>query len=261
MRRIKVGMWRDDSEGPMQVVSGQIGRERVHFEAPEAARLEREMATFLQWLNSEAQIDLVLKAGEAHLWFVTIHPFDDGNGRIARAIADLCLARSENTAQRFYSMSAQIRREHNAYYDILEATQKDGTDITPWLTWFLSCLGGAIDGAQSLLDRVLVKARFWDRFGQSALNDRQRLIVNKLLDGFEGKLTTTKWAKLTKQSQDTAYRDILELLDRGILVRGAEGGRSTNYMLATLSNDSDGENTERKHQKYSSKARRVVHSS
>jgi Fic family protein len=232
MRRIAVAAWRDDSDGPMQVVSGPVGRARVHFEAPAAARLEAEMAGFLSWFRGGPEIDPVLKAGVAHLWFVTIHPFDDGNGRIARAIADLCLARSEGSAQRFYSMSAQIRQEHKAYYDILEETQKDGTDITPWLKWFLDCLGRAIDGAGTLLGSVLAKARFWESLGQSPLNERQRQVLNRLLDGFEGKLTTTKWAKLTKQSQDTATRDIQDLVERGILVRSAEGGRSTSYALA-----------------------------
>jgi len=232
MRRIAVAAWRDDSEGPMQVVSGPVGRSRVHFEAPAAPRLEEEMAGFLAWFNGGSEIDPVLKAGVAHLWFVTIHPFDDGNGRIARAIADLCLARSEGSAQRFYSMSAQIRLEHKGYYDILEETQKDGTDITPWLKWFLDCLGRAIDGAGTLLGGVLAKARFWESVGQSPLNERQRQVLNRLLDGFEGKLTTTKWAKLTKSSQDTATRDIQDLVDKGILVRSAEGGRSTSYALA-----------------------------
>jgi Fic family protein len=232
MRRIAVAAWRDDSDGPMQVVSGPVGRARVHFEAPAAARLEEEMAGFLAWFSGGPEIDPVLKAGVAHLWFVTIHPFDDGNGRIARAIADLCLARSEGSAQRFYSTSAQIRQEHKAYYDILEETQRDGTDITPWLKWFLDCLGRAIDGAGTLLGSVLAMARFWESLGQSPLNERQRQVLNRLLDGFEGKLTTTKWAKLTKSSQDTATRDIQDLVEKGILVRSAEGGRSTSYALA-----------------------------
>ncbi len=231
MRRIRVGTWRDDRDGPMQVVSGAVGRERVHFEAPAAPRLDREMAGFLEWLNSGETIDPVMKAGLAHLWFVTIHPFDDGNGRIARAIADLCLARSEQSSQRFYSMSAQIRQERKAYYDVLEETHKDGTDITPWQAWFLGCLGRAIGEAETLLGSVLAKARFWESVGQTRVNERQRLVLNKLLDGFEGKLTTSKWAKLTDTSQDTAYRDILDLLGRGILVRGAAGGRSTSYVL------------------------------
>jgi Fic family protein len=231
-RKIRVGMWRDDKDGPMQVVSGAVGRERVHFEAPAAARLEMEMAGFLNWFNAGPEIDTVLKAGLAHLWFVTIHPFDDGNGRIARAISDLCLARSEQSSQRFYSMSAQIRQERNAYYEVLEKTQKGGIDITPWLTWFMSCLGRAIGGAETLLASVLAKARFWESLGDAPLNERQRLVVNRLLDGFEGKLTTSKWAKLTKSTPDTALRDIMDLVERGILVRSAEGGRSTSYALA-----------------------------
>ena len=232
MRRITVGGWRNDSDGPMQVVSGAVGKERVHFEAPTAPRVEQEMTRFLEWFNSGPEVDPVLKAGIAHLWFVTIHPFDDGNGRIARAIADLCLARSEKSSQRFYSMSAQIRQERNDYYDILEDTQKGETEITQWLTWFLECLGRAIDGAETLLASVLTKARFWESIGASPLNERQRLILNKLLDGFEGKLTSSKWAKLTKSSQDTAQRDINDLVQRGILVRSPEGGRSTSYTLA-----------------------------
>jgi Fic family protein len=234
MRKIRVGEWREDSDGPMQVVSGPTGNERVHFEAPVAPRLDAEMKGFLDWFNVGPEIDPVLKAGIAHLWFVTIHPFDDGNGRIARAIADLCLARSEHSAQRFYSMSAQIRLENKGYYDILEATQKDGTDVTPWLSWFLNCLGRAIDGAGILLGSVLEKARFWERISQSSVNDRQRTILNRLLDGFEGKLTTTKWAKLTKSSQDTAHRDITDLIEKGILIRSEEGGRSTSYALARV---------------------------
>jgi Fic family protein len=232
MRKIRVGAWRDDSDGPMQVVSGSTGKERVHFEAPAAPRLDTEMKGFLDWFNAGPEIDPVLKAGVAHLWFVTIHPFDDGNGRIARAIADLCLARSEQSAQRFYSMSAQIRLENKGYYDILEATQKDGMDVTPWLHWFLDCLGCAIDGAGTLLGSVLETARFWESISASPVNDRQRAVLNRLLDGFEGKLTTTKWAKLTKSSQDTAHRDITDLVEKGILVRSEEGGRSTSYALA-----------------------------
>jgi Fic family protein len=231
MRRIAVGGWRDDRDGPMQVVSGAVGKERVHFEAPAAARLEQEITGFLAWFNGGSEVDPVLKAGIAHLWFVTIHPFDDGNGRIARAIADLCLARSEKSSQRFYSMSAQIQQERNAYYDILEQTQKGETEITAWLTWFLECLGRAIDGAETLLASVLAKARFRESISSSPLNKRQRLILNKLLEGFEGKLTSSKWAKLTKSSQDTAQRDITDLFQRGILVRSTEGGRSTSYTL------------------------------
>lgn len=190
------------------------------------------MQGFLDWFNANAGIDPVLKAGLAHLWFVTIHPFDDGNGRIARAIADMALARSENSPQRFYSMSAQIRQEREAYYEILEETQKGSLDITPWMEWFLGCLGRAIEGARTTLATVLTKARFWEAIAGLAINDRQRLVLNRLLDGFEGKLTTTKYAALAKCSQDTALRDILPLVERGILVRSPEGGRSTSYALA-----------------------------
>jgi Fic family protein len=232
MTKIGAGAWRDDSTGPMQVVSGAIGKEHVHFEAPKADRLDAEMRRFLDWFETDSGIDPVLKAGMAHLWFVTIHPFDDGNGRIARAIADLALARSENSPQRFYSVSAQIRQERQAYYDILEETQKGTMDITPWMDWFLGCLGRAIGGAQFTLSAVLAKARFRERVQGVALNNRQRLVLNRLLDGFEGKLTTSKYAKLAKCSQDTALRDILPLVERGILVRNPEGGRSTSYALA-----------------------------
>jgi len=232
MTKIGAGAWRDDSTGPMQVVSGAIGKEHVHFEAPKADRLDQEMRGFLHWFETDSGIEPVLKAGMAHLWFVTIHPFDDGNGRIARAIADLALARSENSPQRFYSVSAQIRQERQAYYDILEETQKGTMDITPWMDWFLGCLGRAIGGAQFTLSAVLAKARFRERVQGVALNNRQRLVLNRLLDGFEGKLTTSKYAKLAKCSQDTALRDILPLVERGILVRNPEGGRSTSYALA-----------------------------
>jgi Fic family protein len=232
MIKISAGAWRNDKTGPMQVVSGPLGKEHVHFEAPKAGRLLGEMGSFMNWFEGNDPIDSVLKAGLAHLWFVTIHPFDDGNGRIARAIADKALARSENSPQRFYSMSAQIRQERKAYYDILEDTQKGTMDVTPWMEWFLVCLGRAIDGAQVTLSAVLGKARFWERITGVQLNDRQRLVINRLLDGFEGKLTTTKYAKLTKCSQDTAHRDILAMIDHGVLVRNPEGGRSTSYSLA-----------------------------
>jgi Fic family protein len=233
MRKIRVGIWRDDKNGPMQVVSGAVGRERVHFEAPAAARLGMEMAGFLNWFNAGPEMDPVLKAGLAHLWFVTIHPFDDGNGRIARAISDLCLARSEQSSQRFYSMSAQIRQARDSYYQILEKTQKGGVDVTLWLSWFLSCLDRAIGGAETLLTSVLAKARFWESIGDAPLNERQRLVLNRLLDGVEGKLTTSTWAKLTKTSPDSALRDIVDLVERGILVRSTEGGRSTSYALGS----------------------------
>ena len=235
MTRIKVGAWREDGRGPMQVVSGPVGRERVHFEAPAAAGLDRDMQKFLEWFNADTVIDPVLKAGQAHLWFVTIHPFDDGNGRIARAIADLALARSEQSPQRFYSMSAQIQQERVAYYQILERTQQGTLDITPWMNWFLECLGRAIGGAQVTLRAVLSQARLWDAIRDVPVNERQRLVLNRLLEGFEGKLTTSKWAKLAKCSQDTALRDIRQFVDRAILVRNPEGGRSTSYALAQIS--------------------------
>jgi Fic family protein len=232
VKKITVGAWRSADAGPMQVVSGPIGRERVHFEAPVAGKLDREIKTFLKWFNGDDEgIDPVLKAGVAHLWFVTIHPFEDGNGRIARAITDQQLARSEKSAQRFYSMSAQIRQERKAYYGILEATQKGDLDITPWLEWFLHCLDRAFGGAEAILGTVLLKAKFWKTHAGESFNDRQRLIINRLLDGFEGKLTSSKWATLAKTSQDTASRDIDDLLKRKILNKDAAGGRSTSYSL------------------------------
>jgi Fic family protein len=232
LHKIIVGAWRDDSKGPMQVVSGPIGHEKVHFEAPAAKRLKSEMAKFIGWANKTSDIDPVLRAALAHLWFVTIHPFDDGNGRIARAIADWALAQSENSSQRFYSMSSQIRLERNDYYDILKETQKGTLDVTEWMEWFLGCLDRAIAGTESSLAGVFRKARFWENAAGKSINDRQRLILNKLLDGFEGKLTSTKWAKLAKCSQDTAQRDIQALIDQRILVKDAAGGRSTSYSLA-----------------------------
>jgi Fic family protein len=232
MRRVRVGAWRDDSSGSMQVISGAIGKERVHFKAPAAERIDGEVQAFLGWFNGDNEADWVVKAGLAHFWFVTIHPFDDGNGRIGRAIADMALARSEQSSQRFYSMSAQIREERASYYEILEQTQKGTTDITPWMDWFLRCLGRAIEGAQATLAAVLAKAHFWGNLAHFPLNERQRLVLNRLLDGLEGKLTTSKWAKLAKCSQDTALRDIEPLVERGVLVRSPEGGRSTSYELA-----------------------------
>jgi Fic family protein len=231
MRKIKVGAWRDDSTGPMQVVSGPHGHERVHFEAPAADRLEREMTLFLDWFNRDDGTDFVLRAGIAHLWFVTIHPFEDGNGRIARALTDMMLARSEQSSQRFYSMSAQIRNERDTYYGGLEETQKGTLDITVRLEWFLDCLGRALDGVEATLSVVFRKAHFWESYAGAPFNDRQRLVLNKLLHGFEGKLTSSKWAKLAKCSQDTALRDILELMERGILAKDPAGGRSTSYSL------------------------------
>jgi Fic family protein len=234
LTKIKTGAWGDESVEPRQVVFGPTGKERFHFEAPKADRLAGEMQSFLAWFEGRERIDLVLKTALAHLWFVTIHPFEDGNGRIARAIANMALARSEHSPQRFYSMSAQIKQEHIEYYEVLERTQKGTMDITAWMGWFLECLGRAIDGAQVTLKAVIAKARFWDRTKDLQLNDRQRSVINRLLDGFEGKLTSSKYANLTKCSQDTAHRDILALVDRGVLVQNPEGGRSTSYSLAPL---------------------------
>ncbi len=229
MSRITVGAWRN---GPMEVVSGPIGRERTHYEAPPADRLDEEMDAFLNWFAEPGSLDGLLAAGLAHFWFVTLHPFDDGNGRIARAIADMALARAEVSPKRFYSMSAQIRTERNDYYDMLEQTQKNGPDITPWMEWFLSCLHRAIEGAGGSVGTVLQKARFWQRFATESLNERQIKVLNRLLDGgFEGKLTSSKWAKLAQCSQDTAGRDINDLLERGALKKDPGGGRSTSYSL------------------------------
>ena len=232
MHRITVGAWRDDRTASMQVVSGPVGRERVHFEAPAAERLDEEMQRFLEWFNGDATMEPVLKAALAHLWFVTIHPFDDGNGRIARAIADMSLARSERSSQRFYSMSAQIGDERGEYYGILERTQRETTDVTAWMEWFLACLTRAIEGAQTALSGVIDKARYWEKLRDVPLNERQRLVINRMLQGFEGNLTTSKWAALTKSSNDTALRDIQQLVERGVLVRNQAGGRSTSYSLA-----------------------------
>lgn len=233
MHRVITGAWRDDRSGPMQVVSGPMGKERVHFEAPGAERVEREMDAFLEWFARADKMDGVLRAAVAHLWFVTIHPFDDGNGRIARAIADMALAGSEGSQQRFYSMSAQIRHERKDYYDILESTQKASLDVTAWIAWFLACLGRAINGAEEALAGVLAKARFWERASHATINARQRKVLNRLLDGFDGKLTSTTYAKLAKCSQDTAGRDINALIAQKILARDAAGGRSTSYSIVT----------------------------
>ena len=230
--RIAVGAWRTDGKGPMVVVSGPIGREHVHYQAPPADRLPAEMKEFLEWFGAEARLDPVIKAAIAHLWFITIHPFDDGNGRIARAIADMALARSENSSQRFYSMSAQIRLERNRYYDMLEDTQKGDLDVTPWLEWFLECLERATGGAEAILGTVLHKATFWQTHASDPFNSRQRGMINRLLDGFTGKLTSTKWAKIEKCSADTALRDINDLVERHVLKKDAAGGRSTSYSLA-----------------------------
>jgi Fic family protein len=234
MHRITVGGWREDRTSPMQVVSGPVGRERVHFEAPPASRLDDEMRRFIDWFNSDTKIEPVLKAALAHLRFVTIHPFDDGNGRIARAIADMSLARSEGSAQRFYSMSAQIREERTDYYRILEQTQRSTMDVTAWMEWFLGCLARAIQGAQSALAAVMAKGRYWEKLRDVPLNERQRIVITRLIDGFEGKLTSSKWAALTKSSPDTALRDIQQLVEYGVLIRNPGGGRSTSYSLAPL---------------------------
>ena len=232
--RINVGDWRDDTTGPMQVVSGPLGRQRMHFEAPPADRLQSETDRFINWANSASNEPPLIKAGLAHLWFVTLHPFDDGNGRIARALGDLFLARADGSPQRFYSLSAQIQRERKAYYDILERTQKQSLDVTEWLAWFLETLHRAVDQAQHTLDAVLAKTRFWQRWaapGSAPLNERQVKLVNRLLDGFEGKLTSSKWASIAKCSPDTALRDITDLLARGVLRKSDAGGRSTSYEL------------------------------
>lgn len=235
LSRIKIGGWRDDASGPMQVVSGPIGRQQVHFEAPPAERLEAEISRFLDWFNGASDEPLLIKAGLGHLWFVTLHPFDDGNGRIARAIGDLLLARADGSPQRFYSLSAQIQRERKAYYDILERTQKGTMDVTEWLAWFLDTLHRAVDQAQHILDAVLTKARFWQRWATTPLNERQLKVLNKLLDGFEGKLTSSRWAAIANCSPDTALRDINDLLARGVLRKSDAGGRSTSYVLGDAS--------------------------
>ncbi|MDR0749855.1 MAG: Fic family protein [Tannerellaceae bacterium] len=228
MCKIEVGKYRS---GDMQVVSGAMGKEKVHYEAPKADLLESEMNRFLKWFNNGSETDPVLKAAIAHFWFVTIHPFDDGNGRIARTITDMQLARSDGSPQRFYSMSNQILTERKKYYEVLERTQRSDGDITEWPEWFLSCLGNALTNSREVLESVLAKAKFWELRSQTPMNDRQRLMLNKLLDGFEGKLTSSKWAKIAKCSQDTAIRDIQDLINKGILRKEAEGGRSTNYEL------------------------------
>ena len=241
LTKIRVGQWRDDAQGPMQVVSGPMHRQKVHYEAPPAVLLDAEMGDFLNWFNLDNlsvdkltvdnQDDPVVKAGLAHLWFVTVHPFEDGNGRIARAVGDMALARAEKSAQRFYSLSAQIQREREEYYDRLEATQKGDLDCTAWLEWFLGCLLRAIQSADETLAQVLAKARFWQHWAGTPLNDRQIKLLNKLLDGFDGKLTSSKWAAIGKCSQDTALRDITELMERGVLKKSEASGRSTSYEL------------------------------
>lgn len=232
--KITVADWRKDTTGPMQVVSGPMGKEKVHFEAPNSDRIEAEMAKFLSWVENENETDLVLKSAIAHLWFVTIHPFDDGNGRITRAITDMILARSDKSNKRFYSMSSQIRIERKLYYENLEKTQKGNSDITTWILWFLQCLINAIQSTEITLSKVLYKAEFWKLHAATILNERQQNMMNRLLDGFEGKLTTSKWAKINKCSQDTALRDIQDLMMKNILQKETSGGRSTNYELIKM---------------------------
>ena len=229
--KISVAEWRKDTSGPMQVVSGAAGREKVHFQAPDADLIEMEMSRFIKWFNEENKLDLVIKAAIAHLWFVTIHPFQDGNGRITRAITDMLLAQSDKSTQRFYSMSAQIRLERKEYYEILEKTQKGDLNLSEWIKWFLSCLINALKATDTILNRVLLKADFWNRNSKTILNERQKKVLNKLLDGFEGKLTSMKWAKISKCSKDTAIRDINDLIHKDIVQKESAGGRSTNYEL------------------------------
>lgn len=234
MYKIIVGKWRDDSTGPMQVVSGALGKEKVPYQAPPADEIRKEMKTFLSWFNKVPDEDLILNSAIAHLWFITIHPFEDGNGRIARALSEMLFARSDDTPQRFYSMSAQIRSERKDYYNILEKTQKGTLDITEWLVWYLKCLEDALNSSDIILSKVFYKHKFWTKFASETLNNRQILLINKLLDDLKGQLTTSKWAKIAKCSQDTALRDIQDLLNKKILQKNLSGGRSTNYTLITL---------------------------
>ncbi len=229
--KITVADWRKDTTGPMQVVSGAMGKEKMHFQAPDSSIIKKEMQLFLDWFKNNEKVDLVLKAAIAHLWFVTIHPFEDGNGRITRALTDMLLARSDNSNQRFYSMSAQIRLERKGYYDILEKTQKGNLDISEWIKWFLNCLINSLRSTDSQLIRILYKADFWMKNSELVINERQKKLLNKLLDGFDGKLTSSKWAKIAKCSKDTAIRDINDLISKNILEKETAGGRSTNYEL------------------------------
>jgi Fic family protein len=234
MYRIIVGNWRDDSTGPMQVVSGAMGKEKVNYQAPPAGDIKKEIKTFLSWFNKESGEDLLIKSALAHFWFVTIHPFEDGNGRIARALSDMLLTKSDGSPQRFYSMSSQIRVERKEYYNILEKTQKGFLDITQWLIWYLHCLENALNSSDIILSKVLYKHKFWTKHASEVLNNRQILLINKLLDDFTGVLTTSKWSKIAKCSQDTALRDIQDLLDKKILQKNPSGGRSTNYSLIKI---------------------------
>ena len=231
MQRITVADWRKDTTGPMRVVSGATGKEKVHFQAPDSSKVNDMIIQFLNWFNNSDGTDLVIKASIAHLWFVTIHPFDDGNGRITRALTDMLLAQSDRSTQRFYSMSAQIRLERKQYYEILEKTQKGDLDVTEWVKWFLNCLINALNSTGLILKQILFKADFWQKHRTTIFNERQKLLLNKIMDGFEGKLTSSKWAKIAKCSKDTAIRDINDLIDKGILQKETPGGRSTNYEL------------------------------
>lgn len=231
MRKIDVGKWREDKQGAMQVVSGAMGKEIVHYEAPKTERLEDEMQEFIKWFNDNTTIDAILKAAIAHLWFVTIHPFEDGNGRIARAVTDMQLSKADGVNQRFYSMSSRINKEKKSYYLILERTQKGNLDITDWIQWFLECLKQAIISSKTIIDKVLIKHRFWQNNASKINNERQRKMISKLLEGFEGNLTSSKWSKIAKTSPDTALRDINDLIAKGILIKAESGGRSTNYIL------------------------------
>jgi len=229
--KITVADWRKGTDGAMQVVSGAVGREKVHFQAPDANMIEIEMERFIEWFNDDNKIDLVIKAAVAHIWFVTIHPFQDGNGRITRALSDMLLAKSDNCTQRFYSMSAQIRIERTQYYEMLELTQKGNLEITEWIKWFLSCLTNALKSTDKILTRVLYKADFWNKNSETIINERQNKLLNRILDGFEGKLTSAKWAKIAKCSKDTAIRDINDLIKKDVLKKEDAGGRSTSYEL------------------------------
>jgi Fic family protein len=233
MRDITTGAWRT---GEMQVVSGGIGYEKIHYEAPDTKQLPNEMATFIDWFNSAANLDPILKAALAHFWFVTIHPFDDGNGRIGRAITELALTRADQTSERFYSLSSQIEAERKDYYNALEFTQKGTADITRWVKWFLECLGRSIECAEETLSSVLKKSRIWEKVNEGPINERQRKVITRLLDDFKGNLNTSKYAKITKCSSDTALRDIRNLVERGILEQNQGGGRSTSYQLVDIRN-------------------------
>jgi Fic family protein len=231
MYRIVTGRWRDDSTGPMQVVSGALGKEKVHYQAPPAGLVDKEMRAFITWFNRSTAVDMLLKSALAHLWFITIHPFEDGNGRIARALSEMLLARSDNSQMRFYSMSSQIKADRKKYYDILENTQRGTLDITRWLVWYFNCLGSALNSSEIILSKVLTKHRFLGKISSEVLNQRQILMINKLLDEFEGNLTTSKWARIARCSQDTALRDVQDLMNKKILRQNPAGGRSTSYVI------------------------------